>query len=164
MCIHSYIKKVKWSRYMPGLAQTVGRGIALLFNDSGTRSGWLVSSTPRPHFPSGNKLYPFYRRLSVPQCVWLSAAPKPINHDNKPLHTYFFEKQNSSLFRFNIWSWPSPHFLYIEAKFEPLKKQDKNDQHQSKPSVSKEGRLHHFWRQKELRNLEGLKVIPAFEK
>jgi len=42
--------KVKCSRYRPGVAQRVGRGIALLFHDRGTRRGWLVSSTPRPHF------------------------------------------------------------------------------------------------------------------
>ena len=42
--------KVKWSRYKPAVAQRVGRGIALLFHDRGTRRGWVVSSTPRPHF------------------------------------------------------------------------------------------------------------------
>jgi len=31
--------KVKVSRYRPGVAQTVGRGIALLFYDRGTRRG-----------------------------------------------------------------------------------------------------------------------------
>jgi hypothetical protein len=28
----------------------VGRGIALLFHDRGTRRGWVISSTPWPHF------------------------------------------------------------------------------------------------------------------
>jgi len=42
--------KVKWSRYRPGVAQKVGRGIALLFHDRDTRRGWAVSSTPWPHF------------------------------------------------------------------------------------------------------------------
>ena len=45
--------KVKWSRYRPGVAQRVGRGIALLFHGRGTRRGWVVSSTPRPHFTPG---------------------------------------------------------------------------------------------------------------
>ena len=50
------------------MAQRVGRGIALLFHDRGTRSGWVVSSTPRPHFnPRGKIRYPFYRRLDGPQ-------------------------------------------------------------------------------------------------
>jgi len=31
--------KVKFSRYRPGVAQSVGRGIALLFHDRGTRRG-----------------------------------------------------------------------------------------------------------------------------
>ena len=39
-----------WSRYRPGVAQRVGRGIALLFHDRGIKRGWVVSSTPRPHF------------------------------------------------------------------------------------------------------------------
>ena len=33
------IKKVKCSRYRPGVTQRVGRGIALLFHDRGTRRG-----------------------------------------------------------------------------------------------------------------------------
>jgi len=44
------VKKVKSSRYRPGVAQRVGRGIALLVHDRGTRRGWVVSSTPLPHF------------------------------------------------------------------------------------------------------------------
>jgi len=32
-------KKVKFSHYRPGVAQRVGRGIALLFHDRGTRIG-----------------------------------------------------------------------------------------------------------------------------
>ena len=38
MVLHTRHKvKVKWSRYRPGVAQRVGRGIALLFHDRGTR-------------------------------------------------------------------------------------------------------------------------------
>ena len=39
-------KEVKFSRYRPGVAERVGRGIALPFHDCGTRRGWAVSSTP----------------------------------------------------------------------------------------------------------------------
>jgi hypothetical protein len=42
--------KVKVSRYRPGVAQRVGKATALPFVDRVTRSGWVVSSTPRPHF------------------------------------------------------------------------------------------------------------------
>jgi len=55
--------KVKCSRYRPGVAQRVGGGIAILFHDRGTRRGWVVSSTLRPHFTPGKTRYPFYRRL-----------------------------------------------------------------------------------------------------
>ena len=48
-------KKLKWSRYKPGVAQRVGRGITLLFHDRSTRRGWVVSSTPRPHFTTGER-------------------------------------------------------------------------------------------------------------
>jgi len=50
--------KVKWSRYRPGVAHRVGRGIALLFHDRGTRKGWVVSSMPRPHFNPGKDPVP----------------------------------------------------------------------------------------------------------
>ena len=59
--------KVKWSRYRSDVAQRVGRDIALLFHDRGTRRGWVFSSTPRPHFTPGKNRYPFYRRLGGPQ-------------------------------------------------------------------------------------------------
>jgi len=44
VCVHVYVYntyfiKVKLSRYRPGVAQRVGRGIALLFYDPGTRRG-----------------------------------------------------------------------------------------------------------------------------
>jgi hypothetical protein len=42
-----------WSWYRPGVAQRVGRVKALLFHDLGTWRGWVVSSTPRPHFTPG---------------------------------------------------------------------------------------------------------------
>jgi len=38
--------KVKWSRYRPGVAQRVGRGIALLFHDRGTRRGEWSAARP----------------------------------------------------------------------------------------------------------------------
>ena len=63
-------RQVKWSRYRPGVAQRVCRGIALLFHDSGTRRGWVVSSTPRPHFTAGEDQVPI-----VQEAGW---APGPV--------------------------------------------------------------------------------------
>jgi hypothetical protein len=59
-------KKVKWPCYRPSVAQRVGRGIALLFHDRGTRRGLVVSSTPRPHFTRGKELY----------CTWGWVGPR----------------------------------------------------------------------------------------
>jgi hypothetical protein len=41
----------------------VGGGIAQLFLNLGTRSGCVVSITPRPPLPPGKTRYPLYRRL-----------------------------------------------------------------------------------------------------
>jgi len=59
--------KVKLFRYRPGVAQSVGRGIVLLFHDRGTRRGWVVTSTPRPHFTPGKDLVPILQ-----EAVWAS--------------------------------------------------------------------------------------------
>ena len=46
------------------MAQRVGRAIALLFHDRGTRS---TAARPGRTLPPGKTRYPFYRRLSGPQ-------------------------------------------------------------------------------------------------
>jgi len=63
------ISKVKWSRYRPGVAQKVGRGIALLFHDRGTRRGWVVS-TSRPHFTPGKDPVHILHEGWAPEPVW----------------------------------------------------------------------------------------------
>ena len=70
--------KVKWSRYRPGVAQRVGRGIALLFHDRGTRRGWVVSSTPRPHFTPGKDPVPILQEAGwAPGPVWTVGKSRP---------------------------------------------------------------------------------------
>jgi len=70
--IQSYIIiKVKWSRYRHRVAQRVGRGIAVLFHARGTRRGWVVSSTPRPHITPGKDPVPILREARwAPVPVW----------------------------------------------------------------------------------------------
>ena len=100
---HIIIRSVKWSHYRPGVAQKVGRGIALLFHDRGARRGWVVSSTPRPHFTpgkdpvsilqeaawaagpvwTGGKSRP--HRASIPD---RSARSQSLYRLNYPAHTY----------------------------------------------------------------------------
>jgi len=61
----------KWSRYRPGITQKVGRDIALLFHERGTRRGWVVSSTPRPHFnPEKDPVPILQEAVLAPEPVW----------------------------------------------------------------------------------------------
>jgi hypothetical protein len=70
--------KVKWSRYRPGVAQRVGRDIALLFHDRGTRREWVVSSTPRPPFIPGKDPVPILQEAGwAPGPVWTRGKSLP---------------------------------------------------------------------------------------
>ena len=71
-------KKVSFSCYRPGVAQRVGRGIALLFHDRGTRRGLVVSSTPRPHFTPGKDTVPILQEAGwAPGPVWTRGKSHP---------------------------------------------------------------------------------------
>ena len=75
---YSSIIKVKWSRYRLGVAQRMGRGIALLFHDRGTRRGWVVSSKPRPHFTRGKDPVPILQEAGwAPGPVWTGGITRP---------------------------------------------------------------------------------------
>jgi len=51
----------------PGVAQRVGRGIALLFHDRGTRRDEWSAACPSHTLPPEKTRYPFYGRLGGPQ-------------------------------------------------------------------------------------------------
>ena len=73
-----FLLKVKRSLYRPGVAQRLGRGIALLFHDHGTRRGSLVSSTPRPHFTPGKEPVPILQEAGwAPGPVWTGGKSRP---------------------------------------------------------------------------------------
>jgi len=75
-----------WSLYRPGLAQRVGRGIALLFHDRGTRRGWVVSSTPRPHITHRKQPVPILQEAGwAPGPVWKGGKSRP-HRDSIPDH------------------------------------------------------------------------------
>jgi len=109
--IYIYIKvKVKWSRYKPGVAQRVGRGIAVLFHDRGTWRGWVVSSTPRPHFTPGKE--------PVPTLLETGWAPGPVWTGGKSgLHRHSIPDRpalSQSLYRL---SYPAHIYVYVKGKF-----------------------------------------------
>jgi len=89
--------KLKWSRYRPGVAQKVGRGIPLLLNDRGTRRGWVVSSTPRPHFTPGKDPVPILEEAGWNLGpVWTDGKSHP--HRDSILHR---PARSQSLYRLN---------------------------------------------------------------
>ena len=64
--------------YRPGVAQRVGRGIALLFHDRGTRRGCVVSSTLRPHFTPGKDPVPILQEAGwAARPVWTGGKSRP---------------------------------------------------------------------------------------
>jgi len=86
---------VKWCRYRPGLVQRVGRGIALLLHDLGTRRGWVVSSMPRPHFTPGKDTVPIVQEAAwAPGSVWTGGKSRP-HRDSIPDRT----ARSQSLYR-----------------------------------------------------------------
>jgi len=99
-------KKVKWSRYRPGVAQRVGRGIALLFYDRGTRRGWVVSSMPWPHFTPGKDPVPIAQEAGwAPGPVWMGIKSRPHRDSipDRPAHS-------QSLYRL---SYPAHHQMLV---------------------------------------------------
>jgi len=58
--------KVKWSRYRPGVAQRVGRGI-YSSRTAALEGGEWSAARPGHTLPPGKTRYPFYRRLGGPQ-------------------------------------------------------------------------------------------------
>ena len=60
------------------MAQRVGKGIALLFDDRGTRRGERSASRPGRSLPPGKTQYPLYRRLGGPPGpVWTDGKSRP---------------------------------------------------------------------------------------
>ena len=66
------------------MAQRMGRGIALLFHDRGTRRGeWSAARSGRT-LPPGKTRYPFYRRLGGPQGLSGKAEKSRPHRDSIP--------------------------------------------------------------------------------
>ena len=60
------------------MVRRVGRGIALLFHDRGTRRGRVVSSTPPPHFTTRKEPVPILQEAGwVPEPVRTGGKSRP---------------------------------------------------------------------------------------
>jgi len=107
VCVYIYIYMLKFSRSKPGVVQRLGIDVALLFHDRGTRRGWVVSSTPRPHFHPGKNRYPFHRRLDGPQ-VWTKGA------DNLVTTGIRSRTVQPVVSRYNRWATrPTHRYVYV---------------------------------------------------
>ena len=82
--------KVKVFPLQARVVQRVGRGIALLFHDRGTRRGWKVSSTPRPDFTPGKDPVPIAQEaVWSPGPVWTGGKSRPHRDSipDRPTHS-----------------------------------------------------------------------------
>ena len=101
------------------MAQRVGRGIALLFHDRGTRRGWVVSSTSRPLFTPGKDPVPILQEAGWalgPVCSAENLFPTEIRSRTvQHLYAYYYA---ITLFRLRI---ENVHFgvFWLEGSSSP---------------------------------------------
>jgi len=97
-------KKVKWSCYRPDVTQRVGTGKALFFHEE----GWVVSSTPRPHFTSRKHPVPILQEAGwAPGPPWTGGKSRP-HRDSIPDRP----ARSQSLYRL---SYPTHTCIYIHT-------------------------------------------------
>jgi hypothetical protein len=88
------------------VVQRVGRGIALLFHDRGTRRRWVVSSTPRPHFTPGKDRVPIVQvKVKV---MWSLYKPGVVQRVGRGIALLFHDRDTRR--RWVVSSTPQPHF------------------------------------------------------
>ena len=98
--------KGKVTPLQAGVAQRVGRGIAILFHDRGTRRGWVVSSTPRAHFTPGKDPVP------ILQEAWWAPGPVWIGAGNLVTTGIRFRTVQPAASRYSDWD-TRPIYIYI---------------------------------------------------
>ena len=89
-CILNRYLKVKVIPLQARCGPEGGRGIALLLHDRGTRRGWVVSSTPRPHFNPGKEPVPILQEAGwAPGTVWTDGKTRPHRDSipDRPAHS-----------------------------------------------------------------------------
>ena len=73
----------------PVVAQRVGRGIALLFQDSSTRRGWVVTSMPRPYITPRKNPVPILQEAAwASGPVWTGGKSRPTGIRSPDLAAY----------------------------------------------------------------------------
>ena len=88
----------------------MGRGIAVLFHDRGTRRGWVVSSTPRPHFTPGKDPVPILQEAGwAPGPVWSGGKSRP-HRDSIP------DRPARSQLLYRL-SYPAHIYFYVPGNY-----------------------------------------------
>jgi hypothetical protein len=87
------------------MASRVGRGIAQPFLDRGIRRGWVVNSTPQPHFTPGKDPVPI-----VQEAGW---APEPVwSAENLAPPGFYPRTVQPVVCRYTDWAtWPTNKFV-----------------------------------------------------
>jgi hypothetical protein len=98
-------------RYRPCLSRSVGRGIALLFHDRGTRR-WVSGQqhAPAALYPPGKTRYPLYRKLGGPH----GRSGRVENLVPNGIRSRTIQPVVQSLYRLN---YPAHKFIYILCIF-----------------------------------------------
>ena len=91
----------------------MGTGIALLFHDRGSRSWWVVSSTPRPHFTTGKGPVPILEEAGWTQGpVWTGGTSRP-HRDSIPDHP----SRSQTLYRLSYRAHKEPRYFRLFTKY-----------------------------------------------
>ena len=80
VCYQCAVVKVKvmWSRYRPGVAQRVSRGIALLFHDRSTRRGVSGQQHASAALNPGKETVPIFPEVGwAPGLIWTGGKSRP---------------------------------------------------------------------------------------
>ena len=88
------MKSVKCPVTSPVVGQRVDGGMAVLFHDHGTRSGWVVSITPRPHFTPRKRPGTHCTRGWAPGPGWTGRKSCPTrvwSPDSPPLNQSLYQ-------------------------------------------------------------------------
>ena len=126
--IFTYVKsskdRIRQSVFVtsPGVAQRVGRGIALLFHDRGTRRGWVVSSTPRPYFTPGKDPVAIVQEAGwAPGPIWTGGKSRPtgIRSPDRPARSQSLYRLSCPAHQTTVYHWQ----IYLhEDRLTTLKK------------------------------------------
>ena len=113
--------KVNCPHYRPRCGPEVGRVIALLFHERGTRKGRVVSSMPWTYFTPGKEQVPIVQEAAwAPGLVWTGRKSRPtgIRSQDRPARSQSLYRLSYPAHQFNIY--PAHSQFLIRFKWKVL--------------------------------------------